>query len=69
VSGGVLVLDVGDGPGHPVTVDSRGRAYLPAWLRVPAVLVATHPQDAAVLLVDATVLDPIGDQLLHRVRS
>lgn len=54
-----------------MTVDGRGRLYLPVWLRRhPGFLVGTHtaPDDPAVVIVPASVFDAVGDQLLERVR-
>lgn len=53
-----------------MTVDVRGRIYLPVWLRRhPDFLIGTHTaDDPAVVIVPAAVVDAIGDQLLERVR-
>ena len=54
-----------------MTVDVRGRIYLPVWLRRhPGFLVGTHVEGkaAAVVVVPAALFDAIGDRLLERVR-
>ena len=54
-----------------MTVDGRGRIYLPQWLRRhPRFLVGTHDEDQepAVVVVPAVLFDAIGDRLLERVR-
>jgi hypothetical protein len=53
-----------------MTVDGRGRMYLPVWLRrQPGFLIGTNTTpDVAVVVVPAALFDAIGDQLLARVR-
>ena len=71
VRGDTLVLRPGAGNGRSMTVDSRGRIYLPVWLRRhPGFLIGTHtlPADPAVVIVPAALFDAMGDQLLERVR-
>jgi len=71
VRGDTLVLRPGLVAGRSMTVDARGRIYLPQWLRRhPSFLVGTHLQGnaAAVVVVPATLFDTIGDRLLDRVR-
>jgi len=71
VRGDMLVLRPHHADGRSVTVDGRGRIYLPVWLRRhPGFLVGTHttPDDAAVVVVPAFLFDAVGDQLLERVR-
>ena len=66
-----LVLLVVAGNGRSMTVDSRGRIYLPVWLRRHrGFLIGTHtlPADPAVVIVPAALFDAMGDQLLERVR-
>ena len=71
VRGNTLVLRPGAGSGRSMTVDGRGRLYLPVWLRRHSgFLIGTHtvPEDPAVVIVPASVFDAMGDQLLERVR-
>ena len=71
VRGDTLVLRPGAGNGRSMTVDRRGRLYLPVWLRRhPGFLIGTHsaPDDRAVVIVPASVFDAMGDQLLERLR-
>jgi len=71
VRGDTLVLRPVTAAARTVTVDARGRMYLPASLRRHAsFLVGTHhdPEDAAVVVVPAVLFDAIGDRLLERVR-
>ncbi|MGH9156333.1 MAG: hypothetical protein ACRD1K_10985 [Acidimicrobiales bacterium] len=71
VRGDTLVLRTGAGNGRSMTVDGRGRLYLPVWLRRHlGFLIGTHilPADPAVVIVPAAVFDAVGDQLLERVR-
>lgn len=54
-----------------MTLDARGRIYLPVWLRRhPGFLIGTHAASAnpAVVIVPATMFDAVGDQLLERLR-
>lgn len=49
-----------------MTVDGRGRIYLPVWLRRhPGFLIGTHadPEASVVVIVPASLFDAIGDQL------
>lgn len=71
VRGDTLVLRTGAGNGRSMTVDRRGRLYLPVWLRRHhGFLIGTHtaPDDPAVVIVPAALFDAVGDQLLERVR-
>lgn len=56
--------------GRAITIDGRGRVYLPVWMRRhPGFLIGTHTADEpAVVIVPAALVDAIGDQLLERVR-
>ncbi|MGH9156344.1 MAG: hypothetical protein ACRD1K_11045 [Acidimicrobiales bacterium] len=71
VRGDTLVLRPGAGNGRSMTVGGRGRLYLPVWLRRHhGFLIGTHtaPEDPAVVIVPAALVDTMGDQLLERVR-
>jgi len=71
VRGDTLVLRTDVAIGRAMTVDARGRIYVPQWLRRhPGILVGTHIEGnaAAVVVVPATLFDAIGDRLLERVR-
>lgn len=71
VRGDTMVLRPGTTSGRAMTVDVRGRIYLPVWLRRHrGFLIGTHsiPDDHAVVIVPAALFDSIGDQLLGRVR-
>jgi hypothetical protein len=71
VRGDTLVLRPGTNSGRAMTLDGRGRIYLPVWLRRHAgFFIGTHtiPDDPAVAVVPAALFDSIGDQLLERVR-
>lgn len=73
VRGDTLVLRPAPVAGRSMTVDARGRIYLPQWLRRhPSFLVGTHHHDdageVAVVVVPATLFDVVGDRLLERVR-
>lgn len=72
VRGDTLVLRTGPGVGRTMTIDARGRIYLPQWLRRHAsFLIGTHhaaADDTAVVVVPAVLFDAIGDRLLERVR-
>lgn len=71
VRGDTLVLRRRTEEGRSMTVDGRGRIYLPVWLRRhPGFLIGTHadPETSAVVIVPASLFDAIGDQLLERVR-
>lgn len=71
VRGDTLVLRPGAGNVRSMTVDGRGRLYLPVWLRRhPGFLIGTHKalDDRAVVIVPASVFDAMGVQLLERVR-
>lgn len=69
VADGILVLRRTDGPGRRIGIDQRGRLYVPAWLRRPALVVLADPDEAIVLLADIAVLDSIGERLLGAVRA
>lgn len=71
VRGDTLVLRPGTTNGRAMTMDGRGRIYLPVWLRRHAgFFIGTHtiPDDPAVAIVPAALFDSIGDQLLERIR-
>ncbi len=70
VRGDTLVLRPDPAVGRALTVDGRGRIYLPMWLRRhPGFLIGTHQDaDVAVVVVPAALFDAIGDRLLERVR-
>lgn len=71
VRGDTLVLRPRVVAGRSMTVDGRGRIYLPQWLRRhPGFLVGTRSDagEVAVVVVPATLFDAIGDRLLERVR-
>ena len=72
VRGDTLVLRPGTVAGRDMTVDARGRIYLPLWLRRHSCfLIGTHNRDAgevAVVVVPAVLFDTIGDRLLKRIR-
>lgn len=71
VRGDTLVLRPGTHHGRSMAVDGRGRIYLPMWLRRhPGFLIGTctMPDDAAVVVLPASLFDAMGDQLLERVR-
>ena len=53
-----------------MTIDGRGRIYLPVWMRRhPGLLIgARAPDEPAVVMVPAAVVDAIADELLERVR-
>lgn len=71
VRGDTLVLRADLDVGRAMTVDPRGRLYLPFWLRRHAgFLVGTHhdADGTAVVVVPAVLFDAIGDRLLDRVR-
>ena len=71
VRGDTLVLRPDLDAGRAMTVDARGRLYLPVWLRRHAgFLVGTnHDADVvSVVVVPAVLFDAIGDRLLERVR-
>lgn len=71
VRGDTLVLRPNAVNGRSMTVDGRGRVYLPVWLRRhPGFLIGTHAtaDDPAVVIVPATLFDAVGDQILERVR-
>ncbi len=71
VRGDTLVLRSEPTAGRSMTVDGRGRIYLPVWLRRhPGFLIGAHADgdDASVVVVPAVLFDAIGDRLLERVR-
>jgi bifunctional DNA-binding transcriptional regulator/antitoxin component of YhaV-PrlF toxin-antitoxin module len=71
VRGDTLVLRPGTTSGRAMTVDVRGRIYLPVWLRRhPGFLIGTHtrPDDPAVVIAPAALFDSFGHQLLERDR-
>lgn len=71
VRGGTLVLRPHADSRRAVTVDGRGRIYLPVWLRRhPSFPIGTHtdPDQQTVVVVPAALFDAIGDRLLERVR-
>jgi hypothetical protein len=71
VRGDTLLLRPDLGDGRSMTVDGRGRIYLPVWLRRhPGFFIGTHTLsgDPAVVVAPAALFDGIGDELLARVR-
>ena len=68
--GDTLVLRPKAAGGRTMTIDGRGRIYLPVWMRRhPGLFIGTHaPDEPAVVIVPAAEVDAIGDQLLERVR-
>lgn len=71
VRGDTLVLRRNLLDGRSITVDGRGRVYLPVWLRRHAsFLIGTHhdADDPALVVVPAMLFDTVGDRLLDRVR-
>lgn len=71
VRGDALVLRPDAEDGRSMTVDGRGRIYLPVWLRRhPGFLIGTYAATAerAVVVVPAVLFDAVGDQFLARVR-
>ena len=67
----VLRPKAAGGSGRAMTIDGRGRVYLPVWLRRhPGFLIGTRtgPDDPTVVVVPASLLDAIGEQLVERVR-
>lgn len=72
VRGDTLVLRPGTTTGRAMTVDVRGRIYLPVWLRRhPGFLIGTHTrpdEDPAVVIAPAALFDSFGHQLLERHR-
>lgn len=71
VRGDTLVLRPGAVDGRSMTVDGRGRIYLPVWLRRhPGFIVGTHHDagEVAVVVVPAVLFDAVGDRLLERIR-
>ncbi len=71
VRGDTLVLRPGTNSGLAMTLDGRGRIYLPVWLRRHAgFFIGTHAtaDDPAVVIVPASLFDAVGDQLVERVR-
>jgi hypothetical protein len=56
-----------DRAGAPLTIDSRARLCVPAWLRrqpVTSMLVGTRDDTGFVVIAPTTVLDPLGDVLV-----
>jgi hypothetical protein len=52
------------GRGRAITIDRRGRIYVPAWLRQrPSYLIGTRADPATVVIAPTTVLDDLGDDL------
>lgn len=71
VRGDTLVLRPQHSDGRALTVDGRGRIYLPVWQRRHSgFLIGGHAtaDDPAVVIVPASLFDAVGDQLLERVR-
>jgi hypothetical protein len=67
-----LVLRV-EGPGAPISVDGRGRVFLPVWMRYAAagsgmVLVGACRDEALAVVAPVGVLDGIGDLLVGGLR-
>lgn len=66
--GDVLVLRQLPAPGRALTIDARGRCYVPAWLRDHGeLLVGASHLVATVLITPAETLDALGDRLLDQV--
>jgi bifunctional DNA-binding transcriptional regulator/antitoxin component of YhaV-PrlF toxin-antitoxin module len=66
----VLVLSA-DGAGAALTVDSRGRLCVPAWLRrgaMSSLVVGTNHANELVVVAPTTVLDGLGDVLVGESR-
>lgn len=56
-----------EGRGRRITVDRRGRLYVPAWLRQGArtwLLVGTQAAASIVVVAPRSLLDGLGDRLL-----
>lgn len=68
VRGDTLVLRPGTTSGRAMTVDVRGRIYLPVWLRRHlGFLIGTHtcPDHPAVVIAPAALFDSFGHQLIE----
>lgn len=63
---GVTLLLSVEGRGRRITVDGRGRLYVPAWLRPGArtwLLVGSRAAASIVVVAPLSVLDGLGDRL------
>jgi hypothetical protein len=61
----VLVLR-STGGGRSLTIDGRGRLYVPVWLRrghATHLVVGTQPATSTVAVARTSLLDALGDQL------
>lgn len=59
------------GDGRRLTIDQRGRLYVPAWVRRggnASLIVGTRHRDRIVVLAAPTVLDRVGDVLIGTSR-
>lgn len=67
---GVALVLRRSGAGRPVTVDRRGRVYLPVGMRHvdTALLVGAHRGNDVVVIVAVTVLERLGDVLVAGFR-
>lgn len=55
------------GDGRRLTIDGRGRLYVPAWMRrgdETSMIVGTRHADRVVVLAAATVFDRVGEVLI-----
>lgn len=65
-----LVLQA-DGAGRSMTIDGRGRVYVPVWLRrgsTSGLLVGTHLATSIVVVAPTAVLDELADRLKGEAR-
>jgi hypothetical protein len=70
---GVCLRDVmvirSTGDGRRLTIDGRGRLYVPAWVRRNhdmSLVVGTHHAQRTVVVVTPAVFDRVGDALIGR---
>ena len=57
----------GGGNGRRLTIDRRGRLYVPAWVRrgdIASLIVGTRNVDQTVVIIATSVLDHVGDDLI-----
>lgn len=55
------------GDGRRLTIDRRGRLYVPAWVRrgdIVSLIVGTRHADQTVVIIATSVLDHVGDGLI-----
>ena len=60
-----------NGDGRTMTIDRRGRLYVPAWLRrgdTSSLVVGTRHADRTVVIVATAIFDSIGDVLIGASR-